>query len=104
MATKAKYELNEIGAGKQGFSKTRSIIEAPFYGNNVVRVTDIAQAYALAKESPGTVVTDMQVHRAEEIGLPKDAKVLLFNDGPVTGRCAAARRITGDPGVNTRSF
>ena len=28
MSTKAYYPLNEIGAGKVGFSKTRSIIEA----------------------------------------------------------------------------
>ena len=38
MATKANYPISEIGAGKVGFSKTRSIIEAAFYGNNVVRV------------------------------------------------------------------
>ena len=38
MSTKAYYPLNEIGAGKVGFSKTRSIIEAAFYGNNVVKV------------------------------------------------------------------
>lgn len=33
MATKAYYPVSEIGAGKVGFSKTRSIIEAAFYGN-----------------------------------------------------------------------
>ena len=38
MSTKAYYPINEIGAGKPGFSKTRSIIEAAFYGNNVVKV------------------------------------------------------------------
>ena len=30
----------------------------------------------------------------------KDAKVLLFNDGSITGRYAAARRIAGEPNVN----
>ena len=35
MSTKAYYPRCEIGPGKTGFSKTRSIIEAPFYGNNV---------------------------------------------------------------------
>ena len=101
MATKQMYKRSEIGPGKQGFSKTRSIIEAAFYGNNVVEVTSLTQAYEMAKNSPGTVVTDMPVYKGETFGLPEDAKVLLFNDGSVTGRCAAARRIIGEPGVDT---
>ena len=68
MSTKANYKLEEIGAGKVGFSKTRSIIEAAFYGNNVVKVNTLREAYELAKNSPGTIVTDMPVYRAEEIG------------------------------------
>ena len=66
MSTKAYYPINEIGAGKTGFSKTRSIIEAAFYGNNVVKVNTLKEAYELAKNSPGTVVTDMPVYRGEE--------------------------------------
>ena len=100
MATKAYYPVSEIGAGKVGFSKTRSIIEAAFYGNNVVKVNTLREAYELAKNSPGTVVTDMPVKDGETFGLPADAKVLLFNDGAVTGRYAAARRIKGEPGVD----
>ena len=50
---------------------------------------------------PGTIVTDMPVYRGEEFGLERDAKVLLFNDGAVTGRYAAARRIKGFPGVDS---
>ncbi len=100
MSTKAYYPISEIGAGKPGFSKTRSIIEAAFYGNNVVKVNTLKEAYDLAKNSPGTIVTDMPVYRAEEIGLERDAKVLLFNDGAVTGRYAQARRIKGEPGVD----
>ena len=100
MSTKAYYPINEIGAGKTGFSKTRSIIEAAFYGNNVVKVNTLKEAYELAKNSPGTVVTDMPVYRGEEFGLERDAKVLLFNDGAITGRYAAARRIAGEPGVD----
>ena len=46
-------------------------------------------------------MTDMPVYRGEEFGLEKDAKVLLFNDGAVTGRYAAARRIKGEPGVDS---
>ena len=100
MATKAYYPISEIGAGKVGFSKTRSIIEAAYYGNNVVKVNTLREAYELAKNSPGTVVTDMPVKDGETFGLPADAKVLLFNDGAVTGRYAAARRIKGEPGVD----
>ena len=101
MATKAYYPRTEIGPNKVGFAKTRSIIEAAFYGNNVVKVNTLKEAYDLAKNSPGTVVTDMPVYRGEEFGLEPDAKVLLFNDGSITGRYAPARRITGKPGVNT---
>lgn len=100
MSTKAYYPISEIGAGKPGFAKTRSIIEAAFYGNNVIKVNTLKEAYELAKNSPGTVVTDMPVYRGEEFGLEADAKVLLFNDGAITGRYAAARRIAGEPGVN----
>ena len=100
MSTKAYYNIDEIGAGKPGFSKTRSIIEAAFYGNNDVKVNTLKEAYELAKNSPGTIVTDMPVYRGEEFGLEKDAKVLLFNDGAITGRYAVARRIAGEPGVN----
>ncbi len=99
MSTKAYYPRCEIGPGKTGFSKTRSIIEAPFYGNNVVKVNSLREAYDLAKNSPGTIVTDMPVYRGEEFGLEPDAKVLLFNDGSITGRYAPARRIAGKPGV-----
>ena len=100
MSTKAYYSINEIGKGKPGFATTRSIIEAPFYGNNVIKVNTLREAYELAKNSPGTIVTDMPVYRGEEFGLDKDAKVLLFNDGAITGRYATARRIAGEPGVN----
>ena len=86
MSTKAYYPRAEIGPGQVGFSKTRSIIEAPFYGNNVIKVNTLKEAYELAKNSPGTVVTDMPVYRGEEFGLEPDAKVLLFNDGSITGR------------------
>ena len=107
MSTKAFYPRTEIGPNKVGFPKvsspvtnTRAIIEAPFYGNNVVKVNTLREAYELAKNSPGTIVTDMPVYKAEEIGLEPEAKVLLFNDGSITGRYAAARRITGKEGTD----
>ena len=104
MSTKAYFKRDEIGAGKPGFSKTRSIIEAAFYGNNVVKVNTLKEAYELAKNSPGAVVTDMPVYRGEEFGLERDTKVLLFNDGFVTGRAAAARKISGEPGVDCNNL
>ena len=69
----------------------RSILETAFYGNNVVKVKDLHQAYELAKSSPGTIeLTGMPVLRPTELGLPEGANVLLLNDGAVFGRCAAA--------------
>lgn len=100
MSTKARYRLSEIGPDRPGFARTRSIIEAPFYGNNVVKVNTLREAYELAKNAPGTVVTGMPVYRGEEFGLDPGSRVLLFNDGSVVGRYAAARRIAGKPGVN----
>ncbi|MDO5116806.1 MAG: phosphoenolpyruvate carboxykinase (ATP) [Synergistaceae bacterium] len=80
----------------------RTTIEAAFYGNNVNHVKDLKEAYELAKNSPGTIeLTGMPVYRPEAVGLPDGANVLLFNDGAVYGRCAAARRIIGQPGVST---
>lgn len=80
----------------------RATVESVFFGNNVVKVTNLEEAYALAKASPGTVeLTGMPIFRASDLGLPEDSNVLLLNDGNVVGRCAAARRIIGNPGVNT---
>jgi len=104
MSTKAFYSRSEIGPGKVGFSKTRSIIEAAFYGNNVRRISTVEEAYELAKASPGTIVTDLPIFEPEKQGLPKDAKVLLFNDGSITGRYKAARRIAGENGVQTEEL
>lgn len=82
-------------------SPVRSTIETAFFGNNVIEVKDLHQAYKLAKGSPGTVELDgMPVLRPAEQGLPKNSHVLLFNDGAIFGRCAAARRIVGHPDVS----
>ncbi|MEG2203280.1 MAG: phosphoenolpyruvate carboxykinase (ATP) [Christensenellaceae bacterium] len=94
MSTKQNYKWNEIKKGTY-FSSIRTIIETAFYGNNVYPVESLKEAYKLACESPGTVVTDLPVFEPEKTGLPSDAKVLLFNDGNVGGRAAAARCILG---------
>lgn len=94
MSTKQNYKWNEIKKGPY-FSAMRTIIETPFYGNNVYPVESLKEAYKLACDSPGTVITDLPVYKPEETGLPADAKVLVFNDGNVGGRAAAARCILG---------
>lgn len=94
MATRAHLSRTKIG--KQTsilFHRIRTTIETAFYRNNVISVTSISQAYELAKGSPGTIVTDLPVHRASDLDLPNDAKVLIFNDGIITGRQAKARRL-----------
>lgn len=100
MSTKAGYKYSEVSIKNPIFSAPRITIETAFYGNNVVKVNSLKEAYKLAAASPGTIVTDMPVYRPTEIGLDEGAKILLFNDGAVTGRTAAARRIAGEPNVN----
>lgn len=104
MSTKQSYKWSELRMGSPFLSMARATIETAFYGNNVIRVDSLAEAYRLACDSPGTVITDLPVYNPGEIGLPDDAKVLLFNDGIVYGRAAAARRILGEPNVNEEDF
>ncbi len=83
---------------KKVMSAARATITAPFFGNNVEHVKSVSKAYELAKNSLGTVeLTGMPVYKPEEQGLPAGANQLLFNDGTVVGRCAAARKIVGEP-------
>jgi phosphoenolpyruvate carboxykinase (ATP) len=82
-------------------SAPRSTIQSAFFGNNVEHVKTVSEAYKLAKDSSGTVeLTGMPVFEPEKQGLPKGANQLLFNDGTVVGRCAAARKIVGEPGCD----
>lgn len=98
MSTIENFKTKDI------LSRVRTTVETAFYGNKVERLNTPSEAYKLAKNSPGTIVTDMPVYKPEEAGLPQDAKVLLFNDGAVTGRFAAARRIVGEPGVDVEDL
>lgn len=84
---------------KSLMSSARATIMAPFFANNAEEVKSVSEAYKLAKNSPGTIeLTGMPVYEPEKSGLPKGANQLLFNDGAVVGRCAAARKIVGEPG------
>ena len=101
MSTQSGYKDAESFA-RLHRTPIRTTVESAFYGNNVKIVEDLKSAYRLAQASPGTVeLTGMPIHRAGELGLPEESNVLLFNDGTVVGRCAAARRIIGYPGVDT---
>jgi hypothetical protein len=62
--------------------------------NNVQKVNSI-QEDIRARSNPGTIIIDQKV-LWEKVGYPKNADVLLFNDGNVAGRAAVARRIFGD--------
>lgn len=78
-------------------SAARATLMAPFFANNVKEIKDLKEAYFLAKNSSGTIeLTGMPVYRPEKLGLPLGANQLLFNDGTVVGRCAAARKISGE--------
>ena len=94
MSTRSNLKREAIGtASPQLFGRIRSTIETAFYRNNVIKITSIKDAYELAKNAPGTIVSDLDVHNTLELGLPNDAKVLLFNDGSITGRQASSRRL-----------
>ena len=98
MSTKAYYPISEIGKGKVGFSKTRSIIEGAFYGNNVVKVNTLREAYELAKNSPGTIVTICR-YRGEEFGSGQGRQRFCYSTTePSPAVYATARRIAGEAG------
>lgn len=104
MATKSRFPRTEIGADNPIFSQIRTTIETAFYGNNVIPVTSLKEAYKLAANAPGTIVTDIPVYKPELLGLDDDTKILIFNDGAVSGRAAAARKIMGESGINKDEY
>lgn len=101
MSTKSNLNKGEIGTKTPKlFNRIRTTIETAFYRNNVTKITSLSQAYELAKNSSGTIVTDLDVLRAEELGLPSDAKVLIFNDGIITGRQAKVRKLINSGNID----
>lgn len=58
-------------------------------------MTTLKEAYELALEQPHTIVLDKEVAHAEELGLPKGAKILVDNGSSIVGRTARARKIYG---------
>ena len=104
MATKSFFIKDEISYENPIFSRIRTTIETAFYRNNVVKVDSPKEAYKLAKNSPGTIVTDINVYKPELLALDEGTKILIFNDGAITGRYAAGRRIIGEPGVDENKY
>ncbi len=96
MATRETYKRSELKKSNPLLTKFRTTIETAFYGNNMHEVTDIADAYELAKNAGGVIVTDLPVLHTAELGLPADAKVLVENGGKIYGRTARARRTIGE--------
>lgn len=96
MSTKETFQKSEIRKDNPIFSPLRAVIETSMYGNNVNKVTSVAEAYELALKAPVTIVTDLPVKYPEKLDLPKNTKVLVENGGSVVGRTAAARRIVGN--------
>ncbi len=104
MSTISNYSRKDIIKNNHIFSAIRTTVESAFYGNNVVKVSSLSEAYKLAKDSPGTIITDMPVYRPTELGLDEDSKILLFNDGEITGRFAGARVIIGENNVDAGKY
>lgn len=95
MSTQERFTLDEITQNNPLFSQAKTIIETAFYANNMQEVSDVATAYRLAKDNPKTIVTDLAIQHAQQLGLPSDAKMLVDNHGAIVGRSANARRLLG---------
>ena len=104
MSTISNVKRDDINiSNNKLFSRFRTTLETAFYRNNVVSVTSLRQAYNLAKNSPGTIISDLPIHRATDLDLDGDAKVLIFNDGIITGRQAKARRLVNSSNIEKYS-
>ncbi|HLR91777.1 MAG TPA: phosphoenolpyruvate carboxykinase (ATP) [Atopostipes sp.] len=98
MATRRQFKTETIRKENDLLSPLKSLVETAFYRNNVKKVKTLEEAYTYASNTPTVTQLDQTVKHAEELGLPKDAKVLVENGSSVVGRTARARRIYGkDP-------
>lgn len=100
MSTQERYSNKELQESDPKFSAVRTTIESAFYGNNVREVTSVAEAYELAKQQSGVIETDLPILHAKELGLPVDAKQLVYNHGKILGRTSSARHFVDDPNEN----
>ena len=97
MATLSHLPNDQIGRKTpRVYASFRLSIETFFQQNNVITVQTLKEAYDLARNEPGTITLDQPIAHAEALGLPEDARVLVFNDGAITGRQAQARVLIED--------
>lgn len=95
MVTRQHFSEDAMRKDNPYFSALKTTIETAFYENHVISLKSLAEAYRLAVKQPNTIVLDTPVAHAEDLGLPREAKILLENSGGVVGRTAKARRIFG---------
>jgi phosphoenolpyruvate carboxykinase (ATP) len=76
-------------------SQWRAIIESAMYSNSM-RKTSMNELYKLSLTQPEVIVTSEPMYKPESFGLPKDAKIMVSNDGKIVGRTAKARRLVKD--------
>lgn len=81
----------------------RAMIESALHANSV-RKTTMRELYALACKQPEVTTTSHPFYRPSQFGLPKDAKVLISNDGGIVGRTARARRLVRDMGKDRDKY
>ncbi|SDB33406.1 phosphoenolpyruvate carboxykinase (ATP) [Streptococcus henryi] len=95
MVTRQHFSVEALRKDTSYFSPLKTTVESAFYENHVQLVKNMEEAYHLAYNAPNTIVLDMAVAHANDLGLPEDARVLLSNSGAIVGRTAKARRIYG---------
>ncbi|WP_416353135.1 phosphoenolpyruvate carboxykinase (ATP) [Agrilactobacillus fermenti] len=93
MSTQQFFNNDTINAQNPALSRMKVLVETAFYGQNVTAIQNANAIYELAKNNPDTIVTDLPVRHTDDLGLPVDAKVLVYNHGRIVGRTAKARRI-----------
>jgi len=84
-------------------SPWRATIESAFFANSV-RKTTMGELYKLALQQPEVMATSHPFYKPSQFGLPKDAKVLVSNDGGIVGRTARARRLVRSMGKDRDKF
>ncbi len=84
-------------------SSWRAMIEGAFFANSV-RKTTMSELYRLAEKQPEVITTSEPFYKPEQYGLPKNAKILVSNDGGIVGRTAKARRLVRELGKENDKF
>ena len=84
-------------------SPWRAMIESAFYANSVHKTT-MGELYKYALKQPEVMATSHPFYKPSQYGLPKDAKVLISNDGGIVGRTARARRLVREMGKDRDKY